>query len=447
MNKKIQIRKVSGWSIGITIVLALLFLFIAVQGGNEFQVVQTTTDRYILCEKSAKNLQDASNYLSEQVRMYSMTGEDTYLYNYFNEVNQTQRREKAVKSLKRYFEGTDPFDSLKKAMECSENLMNTEYYSMVLVLEAQGVEQEHWPEELKDVKLAEEDENLTNDAKMQKARQIICDDAYQEQKDEITTDVSECMEQLIKDTKNRQGRAVTIFSDMYVKIEIGITILIVLLLAISIMIRRLIVKPLISYNESIKRGEIFPVIGAEELQNLAETYNKVFKENKETQMLIRHQAEHDALTGVFNRGAFEKLLKVHEKAKDQSPFALILIDVDTFKSVNDTCGHAVGDEILKKVASLLRSAFRSIDFVCRIGGDEFSIIMVEMTTDLAYTIEEKIKAVNEELANPKSGLPAVSLSVGVAFTDRENPGESLFKDADKALYYVKENGRNGCKIY
>lgn len=447
MNKKIQIRKVSGWSIGITIVLALLFLFIAVQGGNEFQVVQTTTDRYILCEKSAKNLQDASNYLSEQVRMYSMTGEDTYLYNYFNEVNQTQRREKAVKSLKRYFEGTDPFDSLKKAMECSENLMNTEYYSMVLVLEAQGVEQEHWPEELKDVKLAEEDENLTNDAKMQKARQIICDDAYQEQKDEITTDVSECMEQLIKDTKNRQGRAVTIFSDMYVKIEIGITILIVLLLAISIMIRRLIVKPLISYNESIKRGEIFPVIGAEELQNLAETYNKVFKENKETQMLIRHQAEHDALTGVFNRGAFEKLLKVHEKAQDQSPFALILIDVDTFKSVNDTCGHAVGDEILKKVASLLRSAFRSIDFVCRIGGDEFSIIMVEMTTDLAYTIEEKIKAVNEELANPKSGLPAVSLSVGVAFTDRENPGESLFKDADKALYYVKENGRNGCKIY
>ena len=447
MNKKIKIRKVSAWSIGITILLAVLFLVIAVQGGNEFQVVQDTTNKYILCERAAKNLQDASDYLTEQVRLYAMTGEQPYLDNYFKEVNETRRRDKAVKSLKRYFEGTDPFTSLQKAMDCSENLMNTEYYSMSLVLEAQGIDRETWPEELQNVKLSSEDSLLTSSEKMKKAGQIVCDDAYQETRKEITDDVSTCMEQLIKITKNRQGRATTIFSDMYLKIEIGISILIALLLVISIMIRRLIVKPLISYNESIQRGEIFPVIGAEELQNLAETYNKVFKENKETQMLIRHQAEHDALTGVFNRGAFEKLLKVHENAKEQSPFALILIDVDTFKSVNDTYGHAVGDEILKKVASLLRSAFRSIDFVCRIGGDEFSIIMVEMTTDLAYTIEEKIKAVNEELANPKSGLPAVSLSVGVAFTDRENPGDSLFKDADKALYYIKENGRNGCKIY
>ena len=447
MNKKIKIRKVSAWSIGITILLAILFLIITVQGGKEFKIVQDSTNRYIVCERAAKNLQDGSNYLTEQVRLYAMTGEQTYLDNYFQEVNETRRRDKAVKSLQRYFQGTDPFNSLQKAMDCSEGLMSTEYYSMRLVLEAQGTDSGSWPEEIQKVTLSAEDSNLTSSEKMQKARQIVSDDVYQETREEITGDVSNCMEELIKITKNRQGRATMIFSDIYLKIEIGISILIVLLLVISIMIRRLVVNPLISYNESIQRGEIFPVIGAEELQNLAETYNKVYKENKETQMLIRHQAEHDALTGVFNRGAFEKLLKVHEKAEEQSPFALILIDVDTFKSVNDTYGHAVGDEILKKVASLLRSAFRSIDFVCRIGGDEFSIIMVEMTMDLAYTIKEKIQAVNEELANPKSGLPAVSLSVGVAFTDRENPGESLFKDADKALYFVKENGRSGCKIY
>ena len=80
-------------------------------------------------------------------------------------------------------------------------------------------------------------------------------------------------------------------------------------------------------------------------------------------------------------------------------------------------------------------------------GDEFAIIMVEMTSDLKYTIEEKIKAVNEELGTENENIPAVSLSVGVAFSDRENSGESIFKDADKALYYVKENGRNGCKFY
>lgn len=74
--------------------------------------------------------------------------------------------------------------------------------------------------------------------------------------------------------------------------------------------------------------------------------------------------------------------------------------------------------------------------------------MVEMTSDLKYTIEDKITAVNEQLADvEEDGLPVVSLSVGVAFTDRENPGESLFKDADKALYYTKEHGKHGCHFY
>ena len=110
-------------------------------------------------------------------------------------------------------------------------------------------------------------------------------------------------------------------------------------------------------------------------------------------------------------------------------------------------GHSTGDEILKKVADRLKRAFRIIDYVCRIGGDEFAIIMVEMTSDLKYTIEEKVDWINQELADTGDGLPAVSLSVGVAFTDRENPGPSIFNDADKALYHVKENGRNGYGFY
>lgn len=126
---------------------------------------------------------------------------------------------------------------------------------------------------------------------------------------------------------------------------------------------------------------------------------------------------------------------------------LLLIDVDIFKSVNDTYGHAAGDATLKKAVGCLKRAFRSIDYVCRIGGDEFSVIMVDVTSSLKYTIEDKIKYVSEELAKEKSEVPAVTLSVGVAFFDRENPGESIFKDVDKALYHVKENGRNGCAFY
>ncbi|MDD6661078.1 MAG: GGDEF domain-containing protein [Lachnospiraceae bacterium] len=445
MKKRIRIQKVSTWNITITIIVALLFIVVSVAGEREFGVLRNTTEQYIVCENAAKQLQDGSDYLTEQVRLYAMTGEQKYRDLYFEEANTTRRRENALEELGRYFEGSDAIAALQSALQMSQELMQSEYYSMCLVEEADGEEKAAWPEELQNVELSGEDAALADDEKRQKAQELVCSSEYQEVRDRITDSVSQCMADLIARTRNSQGRASSIFSDMYLKLEIGIVILAVLMLSMCLIIRKLIVKPLLSYNESIKRGEIFPVIGAAELQNLAETYNKVYMENQETQKLIRHEAEHDALTDLLNRGSFEKVFEIYENG-DQ-PYALILIDVDTFKSVNDTYGHATGDKILQKVSKLLKNAFRSIDYICRIGGDEFAIVMVEMTSDLQYTICDKINAVNTELAKAEADLPAVSLSVGVAFSDRENPGESIFKDADKALYKVKENGKNGCGFY
>lgn len=341
--------------------------------------------------------------------------------------------------------GTDGFKALQKAMNYSQKLMETEYYSMRLEAEGNEEDESTWPEEIKAVTLSEEDQQLLSYEKKQKAQQLVSGNQYQDSKNDITKSVSKCVNELIKQTRNEQGRATTIFSDMYLKLESGIIVLVIMMLIMCIGVRRLIVRPLISYNESIQRGEIFPVIGAAELQNLAETYNKVYLENQETQKLIRHQAEHDSMTELLNKESFEKLLKIYEEGNN--PFALLLIDVDIFKSVNDTYGHAVGDALLKRVAFNLKNAFRSVDYVCRIGGDEFAVIMVEMTSDLQYTIKDKIAMVSEELARPEGEAPAITLSVGVAFSDRENPGEDIFKDADKILYYVKENGKNGISFY
>ena len=95
----------------------------------------------------------------------------------------------------------------------------------------------------------------------------------------------------------------------------------------------------------------------------------------------------------------------------------------------------------------LRGSFRTEDYVCRIGGDEFAVIMVHADSNLRGLLMSKIAAANAKLAHPADGLPVVSLSVGVAFGDRENPGEDIFKDADKALYRVKEGGRCGIDFY
>lgn len=444
-NRKIRIERVSTWSIVVTVVLAVIFILISAFSEKEFEVLRSTTEEYILCENAAKQLQDGSDYLTEQIRLYAMTGKTEYRELYFEEVNTTRRREKALDKLKEYFGDTDSVTSLEAALSSSQKLMDTEYYSMRLVLESYGKTEDSMPKEIRSVELTAEDKALSAKEKRSKAQELVCDSRYQNARNKITSSVSDCMNSLIRLTRNRQGRATSIFSDMYLKLELSLVVLVTLMLFICLLVRKLIVQPLVSYNESIKMGEIFPVIGSAELQNLAETYNKVYKENQETQKLIRHQAEHDSMTDLLNRGAFEQILNIYENG--DPTFALILVDVDTFKSVNDTYGHAMGDQILKKVAKLLKNAFRSIDYVCRIGGDEFAVIMVEMTSKYQYTISDKISAINEELAKAADGTPAVSLSVGVAFADRENPGDSIFKDADKALYHIKENGRNGCGFY
>ena len=403
MKRKIRIRRVSAWNIGITLIVGFLFALISMAGEKKFHVLQSATEQYIACENAAKQLQDGSDYLTEQVRLYAMTGQREYRDLYFEESEITRRRETALESIQEYFDGTSVFAALQSAMECSEKLMQTEYYSMRLTAQAQGEEESTWPESIQTTKLADEDEKLSKEEKLQKAQEIVCDDEYQDARTEITRNVTECMNGLMEQTRNSQGRAAAIFSDMYLKLEIGVGILVCLMMLMCLSVRKLIVKPLISYNESIQLGEIFPVIGAAELQNLAVTYNKVYQENEETQKLMRHEAEHDALTDLLNRGSFEKVLDIYENG--ESPFAMILLDVDTFKFVNDTYGHAMGDKILKEVASLLKRTFRSIDYICRIGGDEFAIVMVEMTSDLAYTIREKISNINQTLSKGEKEYP------------------------------------------
>ena len=445
MMMRVKIQKVSTWSMEITAIVGALFLVISFWGNKEFHVLQTTTEQYILCEQAAKSLQDGSDYLTEQVRLYATTGQKIYMDNYFQEANVTCRREKALEELKVYFDGTHTFSSLQTALNYSEELMNTEYYSMRLVSEARQLEETAWPEEIQAVTLSAKDQALSPEDKLALAQTMVCDDNYQAVRTEIMEQVSECMNSLIQQTNNDQGRAVSIFSDMYRKLEVGILLLVALMLVICMMVRRLVVVPLMTCKERILQGKTFPVEGAEEMQVLAETYNKVYQENQDAQLLIRHKAEHDALTDLLNRGSFEKLLKLYSEGK--APFALIIVDVEYFKAVNDTCGHAMGDEMLKKVADLLRSTFRSIDYVCRIGGDEFAIIMVEMTSDLEYTIREKIDTINQTLALQEPGRPTVSLSVGVAFSDRKNPTGTLFEDADQALYDRKKHGKSGCTFY
>lgn len=97
--------------------------------------------------------------------------------------------------------------------------------------------------------------------------------------------------------------------------------------------------------------------------------------------------------------------------------------------------------MIKRVANQLKSTFREIYYVCRVGGDEFANIVVDVSESQKSFVDERLTELKENLAKPEGNLPVVTMSIGVAFFDRENPEDTIYKDADKVLYDVKEHGK------
>lgn len=163
---------------------------------------------------------------------------------------------------------------------------------------------------------------------------------------------------------------------------------------------------------------------------------------------LRHLADHDGLTGLVNRRCFGARLEaaLADAHRDDRPAAVLVVDLDNFKGVNDTYGHAVGDELLRRVAGALRSRVRATDVVARLGGDEFGILLPDVTAQRARAIaRELLAAVEQEAAVPiGTGRVRVTASIGVSTLDASTraTGEALLSDADTAMYEAKGSGRN-----
>ena len=180
------------------------------------------------------------------------------------------------------------------------------------------------------------------------------------------------------------------------------------------------------------------------LRKLINSYNKLCHSNTEKANVLRQKAEHDFLTGLINRHAFDEIKDVLRSFNE--PVAYLLIDVDFFKNINDVYGHQTGDLVLKKISKMLTIQFRKSDYVARVGGDEFAVIMTKFGDNGTETIKNKIDNMNQCLQTIDDGLPSISLSVGVAFS-QEGYIDELVEQADSALYKVKKGGRCNCSFY
>lgn len=174
--------------------------------------------------------------------------------------------------------------------------------------------------------------------------------------------------------------------------------------------------------------------------------------DKMRQLAIAHNelmtvAATDGLTSLLNRRAFTELvdgyLKRVEESERQTSGALLVIDVDHFKAVNDRFGHQSGDEALKLIARTIRATVRDTDLVGRIGGEEFCVFLPGQALESASALAERIRiAITETEFAPDGSRYALSVSVGGVAFDHVFPFSDLYRTADERLYAAKHNGRN-----
>jgi len=161
------------------------------------------------------------------------------------------------------------------------------------------------------------------------------------------------------------------------------------------------------------------------------------------------QAHKDPLTQIFNRAAFDEALdkECHSYRRHKTEFSIMMIDIDFFKSVNDTYGHIAGDKILKATAEIIRETIRRSDEVFRYGGEEFVVILSNTSEGGAHFIAERVRKEIQKLRVSFNRLIKVTASIGICSSEKTKDVTLLLGNADKALYHSKETGRNRVSVY
>lgn len=437
----IPLRSANTVMLLITVLVTSLLIYETFQSLGIFSNLSDMTDAYIKMQRCADELMTASDYLTEEVQCFTVTGEKRHMDNYFTEAEVTCRREEALRIMQEEAGDTPAYAQLKEAMDDSIELMQREYYAMRLMADAKNYSSV--PPAIAAVELDRKDKTLSPDAKIEYARALVHDQEYYDKKNEIREEMQNCLNALETSTHQSQSQADTAMKHQLRSIRILTIVQTAAIIFVLWLTSYLGIIPLLKGVEKIKENSTLPIMGSYEFRYLARTYNKMYEAFKKSIASLNYEASHDKLTGLYNRAGYDLL----QESLDLRSTAALMIDADKFKEINDTYGHDTGDAVLVKIAHTLRSAFRSEDYVCRLGGDEFVVFMLHMDESHAPLIENKVNRINEVLANTSDGIPKISISVGVSFGSQADHVNVMIKHADLALYQMKEAGRAGCTFY
>ncbi|MBL7650060.1 MAG: GGDEF domain-containing protein, partial [Candidatus Hydrogenedentes bacterium] len=230
------------------------------------------------------------------------------------------------------------------------------------------------------------------------------------------------------------------------------------LLAFIILVRRHLIYPLQRIDQALSTlstEQPAPQFGSSrmlEIQAVEQSireHHALLIQNDETRQELEQLANKDGLTGLMNRRHFMQVaeLELQRAQRYRRPVTVAMADLDAFKKLNDTYGHAAGDLVLRIFADLVHAAMRQSDLVCRYGGEEFAFLFPEVTPEEASRLAERLRAslAGWDIALPDGRAVRVTVSMGLADAS-ECPIEIALKRADDALYEAKRLGRNRVEL-
>lgn len=453
-TKKSLSVKTVGWTLGgfgaAIVVMIIISLYML---SFQFTNVQNTTKEYVNLKLSAMEVQNASDYLTEQARSYVVTGDDDFIFNYMEEGYTKKNRENALKALEEKIGKTTAYDNLAHAVQHSQILMNDEFYAMRLTIavfdkdytsdayQKYDEDKKHSQEVVQyvmPVELSSEDLLLSKDQQKAKALELVYGENYTLQKKRISASIDESIKKIDKLLEENVYKSSAELRRVLFVQQIFMGVLIVFLVLAIIFIRYGLTKPINTAVSKILRREYLESRGLREYRYLVDAYNEARATSINNAEKLTFIANHDKLTGLYNRSGYDAYYR--ELSLDKTIY--ILVDIDDFKSINDNYGHVAGDKTLKRLADILYKYFPT-DYVCRLGGDEFAILIFDYEEGIKDKLIKKFEIIEKEAFREEKGLPAATFSIGVAFGTKDDNTDTLYRKADKAMYEVKGKAKNG----
>ncbi|MCR4822845.1 MAG: GGDEF domain-containing protein [Treponema sp.] len=395
-----------------------LLIFITHSVVNRFRDLRHEIQRYTICEESHTIIKSSANELTELARLFVVNLDERFALSYIDEIEGSKSIEQALDNLSKVCPDKEiAIKRLDVAINQTKSITDMELYNMRLCYKIIGKDEADIPERIRFYKIRPSDNKLSLEDLKETAINNMFGDGYLIYKVRVNENCRLTVETISKEIKMELDRKSEILSQELDHLAI-VTLILLLTIGIKFIVNR-------------------------ELINIKKSYDRIYEFNqKKTKTLIQN-AEYDALTGIFNRRAYEEICKATQA--DRMSIAFLLIDMDNFKNINDSYGHTGGDKALKLLANLLKETFRFGDYVARIGGDEFAAILTDFKDEGMPVVISKINSINRKLSQ-NTEMNNLSISVGIALS-KEGYSENLYKQADKALYSVKESTKKGCRIY